>query len=116
MKLDILVPISVVIGIVYAIRVLVDARWRRYVVDSAASAAVIESLLRHEDQRRRQSVLRWGIVLTALALGFALVQWMGWTEITPGLIAVLAGATGLGNLAFFALSRRNAVAVGTHSP
>jgi len=50
--------------------------------------------------------LRWGIVLVALALGFGLIQWFGWQDVTPGLVAVLAGATGLGNLAFFAISRK----------
>lgn len=44
-------------------------------------------------------------MLLSVALGFGLIQWYGWRQVTPGLIAVLAGATGLGNLAFFAISR-----------
>ena len=42
----------------------------------------------------------------ALALGFGIVEAAGWTEITPGVIAVLVGAIGLGNLASFAASRK----------
>lgn len=64
-------------------------------------------------QRRTEEVgcrgdasLRWGIVLLSVALGFGLIQWYGWREVTPGLIAVLAGATGLGHLVFYAISCR----------
>ena len=41
-----------------------------------------------------------------LAIGFAIVEAAGWTDITPGVIAVLVGAVGLGNLASFAASRK----------
>jgi ABC-type proline/glycine betaine transport system permease subunit len=34
------------------------------------------------------------------------VDLRGWQEITPGVIAVLVGALGLGNLVFFAVSRK----------
>jgi hypothetical protein len=75
-------------------------------VDAGGSADLVNSLLRDEELRRRHSSLRWGIVLLSVALGFGLIQWFGWSEVTPGLVAVLAGATGLGNLVFFAISRR----------
>jgi len=52
---------------------------------------VVNSLLRDERLRWRHSSLRWGIVLLSVALGFGLIEWAGWTEITPGLIAVLVG-------------------------
>ena len=45
-------------------------------------------------------------MLLSVALGFGLIQWYGWREVTPGLIAVLAGATGLGNLVLYVISRR----------
>ena len=41
-----------------------------------------------------------------VAIGFAIVEAAGWTDITPGVIAVLIGAVGLGNLASFAASRK----------
>ena len=48
------------------------------------------------------------LLLPALVvgLGFGLIEWFGWRDVTPGAVAVLAGATGLGNLVFFAISRR----------
>jgi hypothetical protein len=105
MNFDIVLPITLIIGIVYAIKVVVDAMLRRHIVNGG-SVEVVNSVLRDEEQRRRHSSLRWGIVLLSVALGFGLIQWFGWKEITPGLIAVLAGATGLGNLVFFAIARR----------
>ncbi|AGG90513.1 DUF6249 domain-containing protein [Rhodanobacter denitrificans] len=101
-----LIPISLFVCIVYSIKVCVDAMVRRHMVNAGGSEQLVNSILREEDQRRRHSSLRWGVVLVALAIGFGLIQWFDWHEITPGLIAVLAGTTGLGNLAFFAISRR----------
>ena len=42
----------------------------------------------------------------ALSIGFAIVEAAGWREITPGVIAVLVGAVGIGNLGSFAASRK----------
>ena len=102
----ILIPISVFVCIAYSIKVCVDAHVRRRMIDAGGASDLIDSILRDEKQRRAQSSLRWGIVLMCVALGFGLIQWFGWTEVTPGLVAVLSGATGLGNLVFFAVARR----------
>jgi hypothetical protein len=106
MNFGILIPISLFVCIAYSIKVCVDAMARRRMMDAGGSAELVDSLLRDENQRRRHSSLRWGIVLLSVALGFGLIQWYGWQEVTPGMVAVLAGATGLGNLVFFAISRR----------
>jgi len=106
MNLGELIPISLFVCIAYSIKVVVDAMVRRHMVNAGGSEELVNSLLRDEEQRRRHSSLRWGIVLVALAVGFGLIQWFGWQEVNPGMIAVLALATGLGNLAFFAISRR----------
>jgi hypothetical protein len=106
MNFDMLVPISVFGCIAYCIKVCVDAMVRRRMIDKGGSGELADSLLRDEEMRRRHSSLRWGMVLLSVALGFGLIQWFGWREVTPGAVAVLAGATGLGNLAFFVISRR----------
>jgi hypothetical protein len=103
---DVLIPISVFVCIAYSIKVCVDALVRRRMVDAGGSADLVNSLLRDEELRRRLSSLRWGIVLLSVALGFGLIQWFDWRDLNPGVVAVLAGATGLGNLVFFAISRR----------
>ena len=101
-----LVPIVLFVSIAYVIKVCMDAMVRRHMVSTGGSEELVNSLLRDEEQRRRHSSLRWGIVLLSIALGFGLIQWFGWEDVTPGLVAVLAGATGLGNLVFFSISRR----------
>jgi hypothetical protein len=106
MDLGEMIPIVLFICIAYIIKVIVDARVRSHMIGAGASEELVNSLVRDEEQRRRHSSLRWGIVLLAVAAGFGLIQWFGWQDVTPGAIAVLAGATGLGNLVSFAVARR----------
>jgi hypothetical protein len=108
MDLGILIPISLFVCIAYSIKVCVDAMVRRRMVDAVGSPDLIDSVLRDERLRRRHSALRWGVVPSFLSLGFGLIQWFGWSwnDNTPGVIAVLAGTTGLGNLVFFLVARR----------
>ena len=106
MNFEILIPITLFLCIAYAIKVVVDARVRKQMINTNVAEDLMRTLLQGEEQRQRQGSLRWGITLVALAIGFGLVEAGGWQDITPGVIAVLLGATGLGNLAFYALSRR----------
>ena len=106
MNFEVLIPISLFIAIAYTIKAVMDARVRRQMIDSNGSQDLVRAMLQGEELRQRQGSLRWGITFTALALGFALVEAGGWNEVTPGVIAVLLGAIGLGNLAFYGLSRR----------
>lgn len=106
MNFEILIPIVLFICVTYAIKVVVDARARSRMIGAGGSEELVNAVLRDEEQRRRHSSLRWGIVLLSVALGFGLIQAFGWQEVTPGMVAVLAGATGLGNLVFFVVARR----------
>lgn len=103
---EILIPIALFISIAYAIKAVVDARVRGKLVSSGGADELVRSMLLGEEQQRRHASLRWGIILLALALGFVLIEAFGWREVTPGVIAVLLGATGLGNLAFYFAARR----------
>lgn len=102
----ILIPITLFVCIAYSIKTVVDAYTRRRIIETRGSEELVRSLLEGEATRRRLASLHWGSVLVALAVGFGLVEWMGGERVTPGVIAVLLGATGLGNLAFFLLERR----------
>ncbi|CAM0997562.1 DUF6249 domain-containing protein [Rhodanobacter sp. Root179] len=106
MNFEILIPIVLFICIAYTIKVVVDARVRGRMIGAGGSEELVKSILLDEEQRRRHSSLRWGIVLIFVGLAFGLIQWFGWQEVTPGMVAVLAGATGLGNLVSFAVSRK----------
>ena len=101
-----LIPIVLFLCITYAIKAFIDARVRLRMVSEGAGEDMMRSLLKEEEQRRRLGSLRWGIVLVALAIGFGIVQAAGWYELNAGVIAVLAAATGLGNLAYFVAARR----------
>ena len=106
MDFGILIPITLFLAIAYTIKAVVDAGVRRKMVDSNGSQDLVRSMLEGEEARRRHGSLRWGVTLVALAIGFGLVQASGWSEINPGVIAVLVGATGLGNLAYYLLARK----------
>jgi len=101
-----LVPIVFFLCITYAIKAFLDARVRQRMVSEGVGEELMRSLLQEEEQRRRLGSLRWGIVLVALAIGFGIVQAAGWDQINAGVVAVLAAATGLGNLAYFMAARR----------
>jgi hypothetical protein len=110
MEQHILIPLAlfgcVTFAVTYAIKLLVGARVRIKTLQACESKELIESVLRGEDHLSRMSSLRWGLLLTLGALGFAIIEFAGWTSISPGVIAVLLGAFGIGSLLFFFLSKR----------
>ncbi len=103
---QILIPITLFACIAYSIKTVVDAYTRRRIIETRGSEELVRSLLEGEANRRRLASLHWGCVLVALAVGFGLVEWIGGERVTPGIIAVLLGATGMGNLAFYLFERR----------
>jgi hypothetical protein len=105
MDFDLLIPITLFLCVTYAIKALLDARTRGKLIAANGSEELIRSLVQNEEQQRRHASVRWGVVLVCLAVGFALIEFFGWDEVTPGAIAVLLGATGIGNLVSFYISR-----------
>jgi hypothetical protein len=105
MDFGMLIPITLFICITYTIKALLDSRTRAKLIASNGSEELIRSLVQNEEQQRRHASVRWGVVLVSLAIGFALIEFFGWDEVTPGAIAVLLGATGVGNLVSFYISR-----------
>ena len=106
MNFEILIPITLFVAIAYVIKVIVDARTRRSLIGANGSEELVRSIMAGEDLRQKHSSLRWGVTLLAIGVGFGLIEAGGWTEVTPGVVAVLAIATGLGNLGYYFLSRR----------
>lgn len=106
MEPGIFVPITLFVCIAYSIKAVVDARVRKQLVASNGSPELVQNIMRSDETHRRLSSLRWGITLVALAIGFGIVEAAGWREVTPGVIAVLVGAVGLGNLASYAAARK----------
>ena len=106
MSLEALIPITLFVCIFLSIKAVIDARARRQMVQSHGSEEILRTILEGEELRRRQSSLRWGVILVALAVGFGLLETFDWQDASPGLFAVLLGATGLGNLAAYYLARK----------
>lgn len=106
MNYALLIPITLFICIAYSIKVVVDASTRRRIIESRGSEELVRSLLEGEAARRRHASLHWGCVLVVLGIGFGVVELTGMYEVTPGVVAVLLGATGLGNLVYYVLERR----------
>ena len=103
---EVLIPITLFVCIYLSIKAVVETRARRQMLEAHGADDMLRSILDGEEVRRRHSSLRWGVVLVALAVGFGLIEAFGWDEPTPGMFALLLGATGLGNLAYFFASRR----------
>jgi hypothetical protein len=106
MNFEILIPITLFICIVYAIKSVVDARTRGKLLSTGGSEELVRTLIQNDEEQRRHASLRWGVLLLAVAVGFSLIEAFGWTEVTPGVIAVLLATTGVGNLVSYALARR----------
>jgi hypothetical protein len=107
MDFVLLVPITFFLCVTYAIKAFIDARARSKLLASNTSEELLRSLVKSEELQGRQASLRWGVVLTCLAAGFALIESFGWTDVTPGAIAVLLGATGVGNIGVYMIARKN---------
>ncbi|TBR39363.1 MULTISPECIES: DUF6249 domain-containing protein [Dyella] len=105
MNTEVLIPISLFVCIAWSIKTVADAYARRRIIESRGSEELVRSLIEGENTRRRHSALQWGCVLVFLALGFAGVAGTNSDQITAGGIALILGATGLGNLVYYMLER-----------
>jgi len=101
-----LVPITLIVCITLAIKIVVDSRLRRRLAETNASDELIKAMLLADEQTRRLSALKWGLVLTLQGLAFGLIGWMGIEQLTPGAAGLLLGAAGVGLLGYHAMVNR----------
>jgi Mg2+/citrate symporter len=101
-----LIPISLFICILLAIKFVVDAHARRKLVEAHASEELIKAMLQAEEQTRRHSALKWGLVLTLLGLAFGLISALHLQPDNPGAWGLLIGAAGIGMLGYHAIANR----------
>ena len=106
MDFAILIPITALVSIVVAIKIIVDSRLRRRLAETNASDELIRSMLQADEQGRRLSALKWGLVLTLLGLSFGLISAVGLRSDDPGTWGLLIGAAGLGMLAYHGIANR----------
>lgn len=106
MNFELLIPITLFVCVAWSIKAVVDAYARRRIIESRGSEELVRLLLEGESTKRRLASLHWGSVLVALAVGFGAVELIGVEGVTPAVVALLLGATGIGNLAYYLLERR----------
>ena len=106
MEFGLLVPITAFICVVMAIKVIVEARLRGRLADTNASQDLIKSMLVADEQARRLSALKWGLVLTLVGVSFGLISALKLDSQDPGTWGLLIGAAGVGMLAYHAIANR----------
>ena len=106
MEFGLLVPITALICTVMAIKVIVEARLRSRMAETNASEDLVKSMLVADEQSRRLSALKWGLVLTLIGLAFGLISAMHLDSQDPGTWGLLNGAAGIGMLVYHAIANR----------
>ncbi len=106
MNQHILVPIVLFACVTYAFKAALDAALRYRLVRTGSSEAMVRAVFDGEAAQQTRLALRWGVVLTTLGIGFAIVQALGWNDVTPGSVGIVLAATGIGHLVFALLARR----------
>ena len=106
MEFGLLVPITAFICIVMAIKIIVETRLRSRLAETNASEDLVKSMLVADEQARRLSALKWGLVLTLIGLSFGLISALKLDGDDPGTWGLLIGAAGVGMLAYHAIANR----------
>ena len=106
MDFALLIPIAAFIAIVMAIKIIVETRLRRRLAETNASEDLIKSMLQADEQSRRLSALKWGLVMVLLGSAFGLISAFGLDSDNPGTWGLLIGFAGVGMLAYHAIANR----------
>jgi len=101
-----LIPMVLFVCIVMAIKVVVEARLRKKMVENHVSEDLVKSMLVADEQARRLSALKWGLVLTTVGVAFGLVSALRLDSDNPGTFGLLIGAAGVGMLAYHFIANR----------
>jgi hypothetical protein len=106
MDFALLIPISAFIAIVMAIKIIVENRLRRRLAETNASEDFIKSMLVADEQSRRLSALKWGLVMTLVGIAFGLISALHLDSDNPGSWGLLIGAAGVGMLAYHGIANK----------
>ena len=101
-----LIPISLFVCIVVAIKVIVDSRWRKRLVETNPSEELMKSVMAADEVSRRLSALKWGLVLTLIGIAFGVIDGLHMSSDSPGAWGVLFAATGIGLLAYHGIANK----------
>lgn len=100
MDLALFIPMVLFVCITYSIKILVDSRLRRRMVETNGSEELVKTLMEADEQNRRVSALKWGMVLTSIGVAFFIQQVTNLNENDPATYGLLFVATGVGLLGY----------------
>ena len=101
-----LIPIVLFLSVVAAIKIVMDGRVRRKLAESGASEGLVRSMLLTDEQNRRLSTLKWGLVLALVGVAFGLINLLNLSAKDPATFGMLIATAGPGMLRFHALASR----------
>jgi len=104
---SLLIPIVFFLSTVAIIKIVVDARVRRRMAETHASDDLVRSMLQADEQNRRLSALKWGLVLVLMGVSFGLIDAMGLNPDDPATYGLLLGSAGLGLLGYHVIGQRS---------
>lgn len=104
-----LVPIAlfamIAVIMVGMTRIISEARTRRRLIDSGASAELIQAMNFRQDSGQH-SALQWGLVLAALGAALVVVDQIDYQAHVPLAIGIVLLFSAGGLLSYFAIARR----------
>ena len=103
MDKGIVVPLALFFSVVYALKLLVDARLRYLFWRGGSTPEAVAALFAGEERLRRLGMLRLGVVSVVVAGGLLLADATGTALLSASGLAILLMTLGLGNLAAFGL-------------
>lgn len=106
-----LVPIGFFVAVAYIfvgiVRSVSDGRTRRKLIETGASPELAAALVSAPAGEEVDPMLRWGIVIGALGVGFIVLQFLPFQENDPIMIGLLLVFLSIGLLASYAVTRRS---------
>jgi hypothetical protein len=100
------IPMVLFVCIVMTIKIVVESRLRKKMVENHVSEDLVKQMLVADEQARRLSALKWGLVLTTVGAAFGLVSAFRLDSDNPGTFGLLIGAAGVGMLAYHFIANR----------
>lgn len=101
-----LIPIVLFVCIVLAIKIVMDGRVRRGIAQSGASEDLVRAMLAADEQNRRTSSLKWGLVLVLTGIAFGLIDALNFGPEDPAAFGIVIAFAGLGMLGFHFIAAR----------
>jgi hypothetical protein len=106
MDFTILIPIVLFICIVASIKIIAETRLRRRLSETHATEDLIKAMLQADEQIRRMSALKWGLVLTLIGAAFGLIDGLNLSPEDPASWGILFASAGLGMIGFHLIESR----------